>query len=128
MNAASYGWLVSIGMALISLILIVVGAFGLSPHAPPWLRASHVAVGLVGLVMAFRVFRKWRTFQATGTFPDNRRAALIVWTAVATISIALGILSLLLGLLSGRFTLAFTGGCLTVFGVFTFWFGRRRFR
>jgi hypothetical protein len=129
----SFGWVVSVAMALISLALLAFGAYLVITHGPLILASGQLAVGLLGLVLAFRVYRKWQTLRTAG--PSDRakiirtgqKGSRLVWMVVSALGVAFGLLAAATGLISGRTNSAFLGAGLVVFSLFSAWFADRRF-
>jgi hypothetical protein len=130
----SFGWAVSAGMALISLGLLAFGAYRISTHGPLTLTLLQLAVGVLGLFLAFRVYRKWQALRVVG--PPERavmartaqRGGRSVWMVVCGLGVVIGLLAVAIGVHSGREDSAFLGAGLVAFSLFSGWFASRHFR
>ncbi|MDQ6884779.1 MAG: hypothetical protein M3077_11185 [Candidatus Dormibacteraeota bacterium] len=129
-----FGWAVSAAMALISLGLLAFGAYRLSTHGPLTLTLVQLAVSVLGLFLAFRVYRKWQALRVAG--PSERaviarsaqRGGRSVWLVVCALGVVIGLLAVAIGVLSGRENSALLGAGLVAFSLFSGWFASRHFR
>jgi len=140
----SLGWLLSLVMLLISLGIGAYGSSLILNHRLALVGLGDLAVGALGIALAFRVFRKWRVLRAGGQLPataimppgivtaadrkelerriqvkrghptDGLRAGRLVWLVVSGLSALVGLLALVSGVIAGRQSSAVLGAGLLV--------------